>query len=77
VEVSVNGGDWHEARLVGERQRHSWQWWELVATFDRPGDVTLRARATDLAGRTQPERAEWNRLGYGNNGIHEVTARIV
>ncbi len=76
VEVSVNGGDWREARLVGERKRHSWQWWELIATFDRPGEVTLRARATDLAGRTQPERAEWNRLGYGNNGIHEVTARI-
>ena len=77
VEVSVNGGDWHEARLVGERKRHSWQWWELIARFDRPGEVHLRARATDLAGRTQPDRAEWNKLGYGNNGIHEVSARIV
>jgi DMSO/TMAO reductase YedYZ molybdopterin-dependent catalytic subunit len=76
VELSVNGGDWREARLVGERKRHSWQWWELIAHFDRPGEVTLRARATDLAGRTQPERAEWNKLGYGNNSIHEVTARI-
>jgi DMSO/TMAO reductase YedYZ molybdopterin-dependent catalytic subunit len=77
VEVSVNEGDWREARLVGERKRHSWQWWELIARFDRPGEVTLRARATDMAGRTQPERAEWNKLGYGNNGIHQVTARIV
>ena len=77
VEVSVNGGDWREARLVGERKRHSWQWWELIARFDQPGDVTLRARATDLAGRTQPDRAEWNKLGYGNNGIHEVGARII
>jgi DMSO/TMAO reductase YedYZ molybdopterin-dependent catalytic subunit len=76
VEVRVNDGDWREARLVGERKRHSWQWWELIARFDQPGEVTLRARATDLAGRTQPERAEWNKLGYGNNGIHEVTARI-
>jgi DMSO/TMAO reductase YedYZ molybdopterin-dependent catalytic subunit len=77
VEVSVNDGDWRDARLVGERKRHSWQWWELIARFDRPGEVTLRARATDMAGRTQPERAEWNKLGYGNNGIHQVTARIV
>jgi DMSO/TMAO reductase YedYZ molybdopterin-dependent catalytic subunit len=77
VEVSVDDGDWREARLVGERRRHSWQWWELLARFDRPGPVRLRARATDLAGRTQPDRAEWNRLGYGNNSIHEVTARIV
>jgi molybdenum-dependent oxidoreductase-like protein len=77
VDVRVNDGDWREARLVGERKRHSWQWWELIARFDQPGEVTLRARATDMAGRTQPERAEWNKLGYGNNGIHEVTARIV
>ena len=41
-----------------------------------PGEITVCARATDLAGRTQPERAEWNRLGYGNNGIHEVTVRV-
>jgi DMSO/TMAO reductase YedYZ molybdopterin-dependent catalytic subunit len=77
VEVSLDGGEWREARLVGERKRHSWQWWELIARFERRGDVTLRARATDLAGRSQPEHAEWNKLGYGNNGIHEVTARIV
>ena len=36
----------------------------------------MRARATDLAGRTQPERAEWNRLGYGNNAIHEIKVRV-
>jgi len=77
VEVSVDHGEWREARLIGERKRHSWQWWELLATFNRPGMVSLRARATDLAGRAQPEEAEWNKLGYGNNGIHEVTARIV
>ncbi len=77
VEVSVNGGEWREARLVGERKRHSWQWWELIARFDKKGDVSLRARATDLAGRGQPDRAEWNKLGYGNNSVHEVTARIV
>ena len=37
----------------------------------------MRARATDLAGRTQPERAEWNRLGYGNNAIQQVSIRVV
>ena len=28
------------------------------------------------AGRTQPERAEWNRLGYGNNAIQEVSVEV-
>ena len=76
VEVSVNGGDWQEARLVSERNRASWQWWELITRAEKPGILRLRARATDLAGRTQPERAEWNRLGYGNNAIQDVSVRV-
>jgi DMSO/TMAO reductase YedYZ molybdopterin-dependent catalytic subunit len=72
VEVDVGDGRWQEARLVAERKRHSWQWWEMITRVDTPGAATIRARATDLAGRTQPERAEWNVLGYGNNAIHEV-----
>jgi len=76
VEVSVNGGDWQEARLVSERSRYSWQWWELMTRVERTGDLTLRARATDLAGRTQPDHAEWNRLGYGNNSIQQVPIRV-
>jgi hypothetical protein len=43
---------------------------------ERSDEVIVRARATDLAGRTQPERAEWNRLGYGNNAIQEVPIRV-
>ncbi|HEY8837000.1 MAG TPA: hypothetical protein VIO16_04830 [Dehalococcoidia bacterium] len=65
------------ARLIGERQRHSWQWWELLTRVEGPSLTGLRARATDLAGRTQPEQPEWNRLGYGNNQIHEVPVQIV
>src|SRR5262249_35292456 len=76
VEVSVGGGAWHEARLVGERKRHSWQWWELLTRIEQPGAITVRARATDLAGRTQPDNPEWNRLGYGNNAVQEVQVRV-
>ena len=77
VEVSTGSGSWQEARLVSERKRYSWQWWELITRVEEPGVVTLRARATDLAARTQPERSEWNRLGYGNNAIHQVPIRVV
>jgi len=76
IDVSVNGGDWQEARLVSERNRYSWQWWELMTRVEKSQDLVLRARATDLAGRIQPERAEWNRLGYGNNAIQEVPIRV-
>ncbi len=76
VEVSVNGGDWQEARLVSDPNRNSWRWWELLTRVDASENLILRARATDEAGRTQPERAEWNRLGYGNNAIQQVPIRV-
>lgn len=76
VEVSIGSGSWQEAHLVGTPSRESWQEWEFRAQMDRPGEATVRARATDRAGRTQPQQPEWNRLGYGSNAIQEVRLRI-
>jgi DMSO/TMAO reductase YedYZ molybdopterin-dependent catalytic subunit len=76
VEVSIGSGPWHSARLIGQQHRHSWQWWELLTRIDNPGQTTLRARATDRAGHTQPERPRWNRLGYGGNAVQNVPLLI-
>ena len=56
VDVSVGDGPWQPAQLIGERRRHSWQWWELLTQVDASGATTLRSRATDLAGRVQPDQ---------------------
>jgi DMSO/TMAO reductase YedYZ molybdopterin-dependent catalytic subunit len=72
VDVSVAAGPWQKARLVGVAAAHGWQQWEFLATGLEPGETSIRARATDLAGQVQPEQPEWNRLGYGANFIHEV-----
>jgi hypothetical protein len=77
VDVSLSGGMWQAARLVGDRHRHSWQWWELITRVDNPGPATIRARATDLAGRVQPEAPVWNRLGYGCNAIQQVSIEVL
>ena len=37
------------------------------------GPVTVLARATDDRGRTQPERGEWNELGYLWDGWDRIT----
>jgi DMSO/TMAO reductase YedYZ molybdopterin-dependent catalytic subunit len=52
VEVRVNGGEWHEARLAAVPDIDTWrQWvWEWSAT---PGNYMLEARATDATGYTQ------------------------
>jgi DMSO/TMAO reductase YedYZ molybdopterin-dependent catalytic subunit len=78
VEVSVGGGPWQNARLVDERKRHSWQGWELLARLEQQGSTVISARATDVAGRTQPDLPEWkwNRLGYGNNAIQKIRVEV-
>ena len=76
VDVSVGDGPWRPAQLIGERRRHGWQWWELLTRINKRGTSSVRARATDLAGRAQPERAVWNRLGYGCNAIQTVPIRV-
>jgi DMSO/TMAO reductase YedYZ molybdopterin-dependent catalytic subunit/rhodanese-related sulfurtransferase/glyoxylase-like metal-dependent hydrolase (beta-lactamase superfamily II) len=76
VEVSINDGSWQEARLVGDRHRHSWQWWELLTSLDQPGMNSIRARATDLADRTQPDLPDWNRHGYGNNAVQKLLVQV-
>src|SRR5262249_14416496 len=45
VEVSIANRPWQEARLVGERGRYSWQWWELITRLEAPSTTTIRARS--------------------------------
>lgn len=77
VELSFNGDPWQEARMIGEGRPGSWQWWELLSSIEQAGPLVIRARATDEAGRIQPDQAEWNRLGYGNNSINAVEAHVI
>jgi DMSO/TMAO reductase YedYZ molybdopterin-dependent catalytic subunit len=76
VDVRIDADPWRPARLIGERQRGRWQWWELLTHLDKAGETELRVRATDLAGRTQPDTPTWNRLGYGANAIQTVRVHI-
>jgi hydroxyacylglutathione hydrolase len=75
VEVSVDGRPWQDGQLRGVHDRHYWRRWEVITRVER-GETNIRARATDLAGRTQPETPDWNRRGYGNNAIQPVTVVV-
>jgi len=76
VEVMINHGPWQEARVIGDRRRHCWQWWELLTHLRRPGHAFVRARATGQAGHTQPGIFEWNCHGDGNNAVQEVIVTV-
>ncbi|MFI2781766.1 molybdopterin-dependent oxidoreductase [Streptomyces sp. ALB3] len=74
VEVRVDGGEWHTARLAAEAGRDTWrQWvWDWPATT---GHHTLDVRATDRTGATQTDK----RVGTvpdGATGWHSVVVDV-
>lgn len=77
VWISVGRRPWQQARLLGRPVRDRWRRWELPIQVDQPGATTIRARAVDQAGRTQPEQPQWNRQGYGVNAVQTVTIHMV
>ena len=79
MEVSVDGGaSWRPAEFIGPDEAFAWRQWQFVWEAHTPGEFTLMACAVDAGGRRQPMQAEWNVLGYGNNGVrnHAVTVTI-
>lgn len=76
VELSGDGGlTWNPVELEPPDSPYAWQRWR-AAWPARPGTFTLQSRATDTAGRSQPEHAEWNFLGYANNSIQQVQVEV-
>jgi len=55
VEVSVDAGPWHPARLAAADGADTWRQW-MWAWDATPGLHQLRVRATDNTGVTQPSR---------------------
>nr|WP_229866857.1 molybdopterin-dependent oxidoreductase [Streptomyces gelaticus] len=74
VEVRVDGGKWHTARLAAADTRDTWrQWvWEWAATSGRH---TLEVRATDGTGATQTG-ARAGTVPSGATGWHSVVVDV-
>ncbi|MEV0430261.1 sulfite oxidase [Micromonospora sp. NPDC050495] len=75
--VEVDTGDgWRPADLVAADRGGPWQRWSVRWRPPAPGRWVLRARATDVTGAVQPDRAAPNDLGYLFDGVvrHPVTA---
>lgn len=78
VEVSADDGKtWAEAKLLGEPVPFGWRAWEWA--WDVPkaaGRYRLLARATDTAGRTQPDKHDRDRGGYMINFVVPVEVEV-
>jgi hypothetical protein len=81
TEISTDGGRrWQLAvprrdAAGGAASGDAWQLCEFPWRNPGPGSYPLRARATDIAGLTQPAAAAFSTLGYQFDGIvrHPVT----
>ncbi|MFD4257889.1 sulfite oxidase [Streptomyces sp. NPDC058534] len=77
VDVSTDGGGtWNRARLHDAPRRDGWVRWSTRWRPATPGPYTLLARATDSAGRTQPDATVHNTQGYLFDAVvrHPVNA---
>lgn len=75
VHQGLDGG-WREAELLDPALPFAWRRWRIVYDGLPPGEVIVRARATDSRGETQPETTPWNKSGYLWNGIDRVTFNV-
>lgn len=72
IEVSTDRcSTWHPATFIGPCVPYAWRHWQYIWKVSEPGGYTIFSRATDKNGNQQPMHAKWNKLGYGNNGVHE------
>ena len=77
VELAVDGGEtWREAELDPSPSPYAWRAWRCAVSVPRAGRYTLRSRATDASGATQPAMVRWNRLGYGNNAVRSTVVEV-
>jgi sulfite oxidase len=78
VDMSFDGGrTWGTATLAPERAPFAWRRFEAICDRPMPGPIEIIARATDMAGHSQPlDSAPWNPRGYCNNTVHRLTGLV-
>ena len=76
VEVSADDGQsWQAGTLGRDLGPYSFREWTLPFTPRGPGAASLKVRATNAPGETQPLLPTWNPAGYMRNVVE--TTRVV
>lgn len=76
VEVQVDDGAWHPARLAAVPSTDTWRQWVLPWTPEKSGTHTLRVRATDAQGHVQ-DATPRDVFPSGATGLHTVSVHAV
>ncbi len=76
VDVSTDGGStWKAATLGHDSARYAWRLWHYDFKA-KSGGYSIRSRATDSQGRTQPDTPVWNPSGYLYNAVDEIKIHV-
>jgi sulfite dehydrogenase len=77
VQVSTDGGaTWSDAQLDSVIDKYSWRRWRMDWKPTKAGNHSLRCRATNAVGQTQPDY-EWNHGGYRRSVIETLDVEVV
>ncbi|MCJ7537441.1 MAG: sulfite oxidase [Anaerolineales bacterium] len=77
VELSFDGGEsWSVAALQTTSSTYEAARWEYNWQPKEAGRYTIITRAADSSGNVQPLESLWNKGGYGNNVVHQITLSI-
>jgi DMSO/TMAO reductase YedYZ molybdopterin-dependent catalytic subunit len=68
VQYRIDDGPWQYAPVASPAAAGAWVRWQF-GWNPEPGDHTLRVRATDDRGNTQPDSTSWNELGYLQHSV--------
>ena len=75
VQYRIDDGAWHDAPIASPQTPGAWVRWQFRWNPE-PGDHTLRVRATDDQGNTQPDSTSWNELGYLQHSVLAHPVRV-
>jgi DMSO/TMAO reductase YedYZ molybdopterin-dependent catalytic subunit len=79
VEITADEGrTWREATLLGDPVRNAWRLWQIDWQAPQArGNCTLRSRATDSLGRSQPMQHDGNSGSYMINFCLPIEIEVV
>jgi DMSO/TMAO reductase YedYZ molybdopterin-dependent catalytic subunit len=78
VEISNDkGASWQQAELSPPKNAYDWTRFTASVSFAVSGAFEIWSRATDSAGKAQPNEAQgWNPHGYGANPVHRIRLNV-
>jgi hypothetical protein len=80
VQVSVDGGNWHDGELRKPLSKWSWVLWSYHWKPAKENGYTIKVRGIDLSGRVQESPSLFGRIirtfPDGARGIHSVSVAV-